>query len=601
MSDPPEPSKSAGGSLGKYRLLTELGRGGMATVHLAIAHGPAGFNTGFNKLVVIKQICSQFSEENQLVAMFLDEARLAGRLNHPNVVQTNEIGEQDGRYYIAMEYLEGQPLNRILRRMASSGGMPLAMHLRVIADALAGLHYAHELADYDGTPLGIVHRDVNPQNVFVTYDGTVKVVDFGIAKAKSSIERTQVGVLKGKIMYMAPEQATAESVVDRRADIFSAGVMLWEAVTGKRPWVGVSDLDVLRRLKKGLLPRVRSIQPDVPERLEAIIERAVACEPRDRYATAADLQADLDAYLEGLSEHVHMREAGALIMRLFASELSQIRHVIDVQIRADFTEGLDSAGPLPVIDLPSIADKPNDAGEAPPDVTPSAEASSVPSLTPETSSSPHKQQMRLRRLARRAPHLSFPSPPLVASITGSLDTTKRDQPTGQLHPAPRRRWVRAVTAGGLLLVVLLALGVERRRNGTPALALANVQTSVPSVRLEVSAWPAEATLSLDGRSLPGNPFHERLPWNETVHSLRIEAPGYATRTEELAFDRDRIIDVTLAAAPAGSEYLPGALDGGSSPHERVPGARHFGPSQGSPSDGKGPRGHALDNHNPYDE
>ena len=205
----------------------------MAVVHLAVMHAQAGFN----KLLVIKQIHERFTVDPEVLGMFLDEARLAARLSHPNVVQTNEVGQDGERHFLTMEYLDGQPLNRVLWRMKDRGGLPLGLHLRVLADVLAGLHYAHELVDYDGSPLGVVHRDVTPHNVFVTYDGAVKVVDFGIAKARDALTHTKVGIIKGKIAYMAPEQARGETV-DRRADVFAVGVMLWEAVTGTRPWKG---------------------------------------------------------------------------------------------------------------------------------------------------------------------------------------------------------------------------------------------------------------------------------------------------------------------------------------------------------------------------
>src|SRR5512133_824440 len=210
-------------SLGKYRLLAELGHGGMAQVFLALAKGVAGFN----KLVVIKQIHAELAEDPDFVRMFLDEARLAARLNHPNVVQTNEVDHDNKRYFIAMEYLEGQTLNRVFNRMGRDPKLlPLGHRLRLVADGLAGLHYAHELKDYDGKALGVVHRDFTPHNIFVTYNGVVKVVDFGIAKALNSSSQTQSGVLKGKVSYMAPEQARGERV-DRRADIFSVGMILW--------------------------------------------------------------------------------------------------------------------------------------------------------------------------------------------------------------------------------------------------------------------------------------------------------------------------------------------------------------------------------------
>lgn len=177
--------------IGKYHLLATLGRGGMAEVFLAVIQGPAGFS----KLVVLKELRPELSSEPEFLSMFLDEARLAARLQHPNVVQTNEVGHEGSRHFIAMEYLDGQPLSRVLSRMR--GQLPLPLHLRVLSETLAALHYAHELRDFDGTPLAVVHRDVTPHNVFVTYDGEVKLVDFGIAKATDSSTETRTGVLKG--------------------------------------------------------------------------------------------------------------------------------------------------------------------------------------------------------------------------------------------------------------------------------------------------------------------------------------------------------------------------------------------------------------------
>src|SRR5262245_45560386 len=215
MSAPRSPGPEVS-TIGKYQLIANLGHGGMADVYLSVVHGPVGFN----KLTVIKRLRPSLAEEQEFLAMFLDEARLAARLNHPNVVQTNEVAEIEGQYYIAMEYLDGQPLNRILTRAQKAGTLPRELLIRVVADCLAGLHYAHELADYDGSPLGVVHRDASPHNIFVTYDGQTKVVDFGIAKAATRSAETRGGVLKGKVAYMAPEQARSGEV-DRRSDVFA--------------------------------------------------------------------------------------------------------------------------------------------------------------------------------------------------------------------------------------------------------------------------------------------------------------------------------------------------------------------------------------------
>src|ERR1700760_1905309 len=192
-----------GRALGKYQLIAEIARGGMGIVYLAMVQGPGGFH----KLVVVKELNPSVVEEPAFLTMFLDEARLAARLSHPNIVQTNEVGHEGQRYFMAMEYLDGRGLDHVRRRSRTAGfGLTLHMHLRVICDVLAGMDYAHELADFDGTPLHIVHRDASPQNVFLTFDGQVKLLDFGIAKAADSMHETITGVVKGKVSYMSPEQ-----------------------------------------------------------------------------------------------------------------------------------------------------------------------------------------------------------------------------------------------------------------------------------------------------------------------------------------------------------------------------------------------------------
>ena len=212
-----------------YRLIAELGHGGMADVFLAAATGPAG--SGFTKLAVVKKLRSHLAEDPEFVALLIEEARITARLNHPNVVQLFDAGDENGQFFLAMEFLEGQPLHRIERRIARDEvEVPRHVYYAVMSEVLAGLHHAHELSDYDGSPLSITHRDVTPHNVFVTYDGVVKVVDFGLAKASGRIHESDGGIRKGKVRYMSPEQAAGEAV-DRRTDIFAAGMMLWNLAT----------------------------------------------------------------------------------------------------------------------------------------------------------------------------------------------------------------------------------------------------------------------------------------------------------------------------------------------------------------------------------
>jgi serine/threonine-protein kinase len=195
----------------------------MADVFLAMAQGPGAFN----KLVVVKRLRRITDTDGRHVLMFMDEAKLSARMNHPNIVQTYEVGSDQGDYFIVMEYLEGQTLKHVVRAVSQGAHGAAAFRrgtwLRIVAEMLRGLHYAHELRDFDGAPLGIVHRDVSPHNIFITYDGAVKLVDFGVAKATVNSTHTESGIYKGKLTYMSPEQVTAGKTVDRRADIFAAG------------------------------------------------------------------------------------------------------------------------------------------------------------------------------------------------------------------------------------------------------------------------------------------------------------------------------------------------------------------------------------------
>ena len=516
--------------LGKYRLIAELGHGGMAEVFLAVVRGPAGFN----KLMVIKQIRPQLAEDPEFLGMFLDEARLAARLSHPNVVQTNEVGHENNRYFIAMEYLEGQPLNRVLHRFQRAGGFPLGHHLRVISEVLAGLHHAHEIADYDGTPLGVVHRDVTPHNIFLTYDGQVKVVDFGIAKALNSSSETRTGVLKGKVAYMAPEQARGDRV-DRRADLFSVGIMLWEAATGKRLWKGVPDITILQRLLAGNIPTPRSINPDVPERLEAIVLKCLASEREDRYETALDLQTDIDAYLEAHEERSNARELGKLITRQFDADRLKIKGIIEEQLRekspSAVTVGTRS---LPIIDNqfsatttgsnPAVGDRPSmDTGPSI-QITGSGPVSGIPTTPSITSASS-----------------------LFASASSSGEIAARSGRRGVIAAA-------AIAAGGLLTIAFWAFTrTPAAPLPPPASAAASVEsaaiarppTPTADVELNIGASPPDARLFLDDRPLESNPYKGNLPGDAKPHQLRVEARGYATQSRSITLDRNVVLELAL--------------------------------------------------------
>jgi serine/threonine-protein kinase len=300
----------------------------MGDVYLGVAQGPAGFS----KLMVIKMLRPALADDEQFLTMFLDEARLAARLNHPNVVQTVEVGSEGRVNFLAMEYLEGQSLQRMRTRIAKDHPFPLGPHLRILVEALNGLHYAHELVDIDGNPLNIVHRDATPHNIFVTYDGQVKVVDFGIAKAMDSSLETRTGELKGKIAYMPPEQASAQRC-DRTADVFAMGVMLWEAAVGRRLWKGLNEVAIMHELVMGKIPSAREADPRVPHELDTICARAMAQRPADRYQTAADFAADIERYLVSIGDRTTSRDIARMLTQAFDADRRELREIIDQQLR----------------------------------------------------------------------------------------------------------------------------------------------------------------------------------------------------------------------------------------------------------------------------
>jgi serine/threonine-protein kinase len=278
---------------GKYRLIRRIAVGGMAQIWLAVQRGPHGFE----KTAVLKVILPELCSNDDFVQMFLDEARLAAGLDHNNVVRIYDFGEINGQYYLAMEHLPGEDLASVLQAHKRSGKpMPIEAACDVIAGAATGLHFAHELTDQSGQLLNVVHRDVSPSNIIVTYHGTVKLVDFGIARAESNITKTAAGTLKGKVAYVSPEQALGDPL-DRRSDVFALGTVLYELLTLQRPFKRESDLATLKAVVSAPISPPSAIRPDVPPELDAIVLKAMDRDLTHRYQTAAELADALSAFL----------------------------------------------------------------------------------------------------------------------------------------------------------------------------------------------------------------------------------------------------------------------------------------------------------------
>jgi len=302
---------------GKYLLLEKLATGGMAQLYRAKIIGVEGFE----KFIAIKQILPHLAHEEELITSFIDEAKLAALLNHQNVVQIYDFGSMENSYFITMEFLHGKDL-RSVNAKAKEKGTPVSLEnaLYLISKVCAGLDYAHKLKDFQGKSLHIIHRDISPQNIFLTYEGDVKIVDFGIAKAASQSTITQVGMIKGKVAYMSPEQA-AGKVIDHRSDIFATGILLYELVAGRRMFQGDDTLQILSKVREAEFTPLGTLKGGLPEKLYDIVAKALAKEPEDRYQSLVDMQADIEECIFRLNLRPSGRSMAEYLKLLFAEDI----------------------------------------------------------------------------------------------------------------------------------------------------------------------------------------------------------------------------------------------------------------------------------------
>jgi serine/threonine protein kinase len=317
---------------GRYTLIKKLATGGMAEIWLARQSGVAGFN----RFVVIKKILSHLAEEETFRNMFLDEARMSAALTHPNIVQVYDLGEADETYFIAMEFILGENLAAIAwRGVKRQSPLSPVFAARIMADACKALDYAHRLKGSNGVPLEIVHRDISPQNILVTYEGEVKVVDFGIAKAASKSQHTKTGMLKGKFSYMSPEQCLGHNV-DRRSDVFALGIVLYELCTGKRLFKHESELMILEMITKRRITPPSEVASNIPAELERIIMKALEKDVDVRFATAQDFQIELEDFIRGQTEPAASGDIATYMRSLFQDKIEEKRRLQELASRDDF-------------------------------------------------------------------------------------------------------------------------------------------------------------------------------------------------------------------------------------------------------------------------
>jgi serine/threonine protein kinase len=562
----------------RYRPIAEIGRGGMGEVFLAVAHGVAGFT----KLVVLKRSRPDLTDEPQVLAMFLDEARLAARLNHPNVVQTYEAGLESGSYFIAMEYLDGQPLHRIRTRVGPRW-FPLSMQIRILIEALAGLHYAHQLTDFDGTSLGVVHRDATPQNIFVTYDGQIKVVDFGIAKAASSTIKTRQGMIKGKVTYMAPEQAKS-APLDRRADIFTVGVMLWEVLAGDRMWKDVPNTEIIRRLAAGKLPSLPADAPHTDPVLARICHRALAPVPANRYATAAELQHELERWLARQGEEVTGRVVGTFVAAHFEEERATIKALLEDELR-DYSSTVrpktSGVARVPLELESTVPDsRASSRNSVPASVTleapgKTAREGSPPAAAGATTGDGSPPPITVTMRSQFAAPAAADSPPRAPISAGS--SPEEPTPAGALDqerlpstPAPAgNESLRRSSASLDAVTKLWSASRSQKQRWTPlaigsavlitgAVAVVGLTFRVPSVTensaaaapagavdLTVRVLPRTARIFIDGTPVATGLYKDKLSKDGRVHLIRAEAPNFVPMEQSITASSDVMLSLAL--------------------------------------------------------
>jgi len=369
-------------TFGKYLLLERVNVGGMAEVFIAKAFGVEGFE----RFLAIKKILPTMAEDQEFITMFIDEARVSVQLNHANIVHIHELGKYEETYYIAMEYVAGRDLRTILERYRRRKEiMPTAQAVYVSSKMCEGLDYAHRKKDARGQDLSIIHRDVSPQNILVSYEGDVKVIDFGIAKAANRAQKTQAGILKGKFGYMSPEQVRGMPI-DRRSDIFAVGVILYEMLTGEKLFVGESDFSTLEKVRNAEVPLPRQFNPNIPAGLEKVVLKALAREPEERYQWASDLQEDLMKFLLAGDAIYSGKHLSSFMKEAFAEDMLREAEKMERYAGIEKPDQLESSGASPAPTPPAKPQrKPSmvtPVGPQPPPPVSRAEKLAPPPLVP---------------------------------------------------------------------------------------------------------------------------------------------------------------------------------------------------------------------------
>ncbi|MFW5740045.1 MAG: protein kinase domain-containing protein [Myxococcota bacterium] len=495
-------------SIGRYAVAGRLATGGMGEILLAQLRGPGGFE----RAVVIKRILPHLAEDDTAVRMFLDEARIVAGIRHPNVIQVHELLHDGDNLCIVMEYLEGESLSGLMRRMKSrEQKLDPMLCAHIVAELAAGLHAAHELSDADGNPGGLVHRDISPQNVLVTYDGSVKVLDFGIAYFHTRRTKTETGTLRGKFEYMSPEQCLAKRL-DRRSDIFALGVVLYELTTGHRLFRRKNQLLTLRAIVQDPVPPPGRIVPDYPEQLEAILMRALAKDPDERYQTAAEMRRDLVLAARSTSGVLPDEALADLMEELFRERREEKRtmlkrlrdgHTVDEVPRPEVDEH---------VELPTVDEMHPVVTHTPDARAPEGEAT-VPSRS------------RFRP--------SFAVGAIVIAMAGIAAAVMANRKPAQPQIRP------ATTVS------------QPTATAVPPPATSSAQPEPPaSVTLHIDSSPPGAIVSIAGREHGRTPVDVPLLRSDAPIPIVLNRPGYLPLEDEVVPSVDQRLRLVLEPRPA---------------------------------------------------
>ncbi len=539
---------------GKYLLLDRINIGGMAEVFKAKTFGV----DGFQRILAIKRILPNMADDAEFIDMFVDEARIAVQLSHANIVQIYELGKFESQYYIAMEYVSGRDLRQILTRLRQENRMlPLSAAIYIVSRICDGLDYAHKKTDASGRPLGVIHRDVSPQNILLGYEGEVKITDFGIAKAEDRASKTQAGVLKGKFGYMSPEQVRGLDI-DKRSDVFSIGILLYEMLTGQRLFVGESDFSTLERVRNAEVPKPRDHNPDLSEELEAIIMKALAGEREDRYQDGSELADALQRFLITDGSIFSHKQLSLFMQKEFAEERT---------IEAKRMEEYNALPPPDSSDAVEGARQMREAKVAGNNDWGDSEKTMIFEYS-KTSPNDQATQVGIAMMPEASPKAAGSSDVSVSSndVSSSFPSKKSD--AGLWFGIPKK----TLALWGSVSTGLIAfVGV---------LVWLLVSTGTGSVT--ITGDPKDMELYLDGKLIGQHTPLSRGEVPATVHTLLAQAVGYSDKafSFDVAEGRDTVINIRLESKrpelaakataeivtePAGASIRVGGLPRGVSP------------------------------------